>query len=72
MKSYRFTAVVTREGKFFVSDCPELGITSQGLTLEEALENLKEAIRVYFKDEPPGSVPDGVSRPVVTTIQATV
>lgn len=51
MKSYRFTAVVIREGRFFVGDCPELGITSQGLTLDEALDNLKEAIRLYFKDE---------------------
>lgn len=48
---YKFTAVLTREGKFFVSHCPELGITSQGLTLEEALENLKEAVHLYLKDE---------------------
>ena len=47
--TYRFTAVITREGKFFVSDCPELGITSQGSTLEEALDNLKEAIHLYLK-----------------------
>ena len=49
--TYKFTAVITREGKFFVSDCPELGITSQGLSLDEALDNLKEAIHLYLKDE---------------------
>ena len=49
--NYKFTAVITREGKFFVSDCPELGITSQGLSLDEALDNLKEAIHLYLKDE---------------------
>ena len=49
--TYKFTAIITREGKFFVSECPELGITSHGLSLDEALENLKEAIHLYLKDE---------------------
>lgn len=48
---YSFTAVVTREGKFYVSECPELGIASQGLSLEESLENLKEAIELYLECE---------------------
>ena len=46
---YSFTAVVTREGKFYVSECPELGIASQGLSQEEALENTKEAILLYLE-----------------------
>jgi predicted RNase H-like HicB family nuclease len=51
MTMYHFTAVITREGKFYVGDCPELGVTSQGLSLEEALENLKEAVGLYLRDE---------------------
>jgi len=51
--NYKFTAVITREGKFFVADCPELGVTSQGLSMEEALENLREAILLYLKDKEP-------------------
>ena len=51
MAKYRFTTVITREGKFYVSDCPELGITSQGLSLDEAMANLKEAIELYLRDE---------------------
>ena len=46
--TFKFTAVITREGKFFVSECSELGITSQGLSLDEAIENIKEAIHLYL------------------------
>jgi len=54
MRDYRFSAVITREGKFYVSDCPELGVTSQGLSLDEAIENLSEAIRLYLSDDQSG------------------
>ena len=69
--NYRFTAVITREGKFFVADCPELGVTSQGLSREEALGNLKEAIHLYLKDEDPEKLAL-ISPPLVTTIEVAV
>ena len=43
-----FTAVIHREGKFYVADCPEVGTVSQGFTLEEALSNLREATELYL------------------------
>ncbi len=49
--TFKFTAVITREGNFFVSECPELGITSQGLSPDKAIENIKEAIHLYLKDD---------------------
>ena len=70
--TYKFTAVITREGKFFVSDCPELGITSQGLTLEEALDNLKEAIHLFLKDEDITSLNLTALSPLVTTVEVAV
>ncbi len=70
--TYKFTAVITREGKFFVSDCPELGITSQGLTLEEALDNLKEAIHLYLKDEDITHLNLTALSPLVTTVEVAV
>lgn len=70
--TYKFTAVITREGKFFVSDCPELGITSQGMTLEEALDNLKEAIHLYLKDEDIPSLNLTASQPLITTVEVAV
>jgi predicted RNase H-like HicB family nuclease len=50
-ETYRFSAVVQKEGKWYVSWCPELDIASQGETIEEAIENLKEAIELYLEDE---------------------
>jgi predicted RNase H-like HicB family nuclease len=46
-----FTATVWQEGEWFVAQCREIDVASQGLTEEEALENLSEAIELHF--EPP-------------------
>jgi len=47
----KFSAVITKEGKFFVSHCPELGVSSQGNSESEALSNLKEAVELYLEDD---------------------
>ncbi|MCI0526172.1 MAG: type II toxin-antitoxin system HicB family antitoxin [Nitrospira sp.] len=46
-----FTATVWREGNWFVAQCLEVDVASQGGTEEEALANLREALELYF--EPP-------------------
>lgn len=46
-----FAASVWREGDWFVAQCLELDVASQGETEAEALTNLKEALELYF--EPP-------------------
>ncbi len=46
-----FTATVWQEGEWFVAQCREVEVASQGLTEEEALENLREALELHF--EPP-------------------
>lgn len=50
VKKY-FSAVITRGETAFVAFCPELGVTSQGKTEKNALENLKEAVELYLEDE---------------------
>jgi len=50
MKQKRqFTAIIEREGDGYVSLCPELDIASQGDTVEEARNNLTEAIELFFE-----------------------
>jgi len=34
--TYRFTTTITKEGKWYVARCIELGVVSQGKTIEEA------------------------------------
>jgi predicted RNase H-like HicB family nuclease len=46
-----FAATLWKEDNWYVSQCLELGIASQGETEEEALENIREALDIYF--EPP-------------------
>jgi predicted RNase H-like HicB family nuclease len=46
-----FAATVWCEGDWYVSQCLELDVASQGRSEEEALENLKEALELHF--EPP-------------------
>ena len=36
----------------YVAHCPTLGITSQGSTVEEAQDNIKEAIDLYLEEMP--------------------
>ncbi len=47
-----FAAVVHKEDKWFVAECPEVGTASQGKTIEEAVENLAEATEVYLEEFP--------------------
>ena len=50
MKQMRqLTAVITREDDGYVSLCPELDIASQGETVEEARDNLREALELFFE-----------------------
>lgn len=41
-------AVVWQEDKWFVAQCLEVDIASQGRTEREALENLREALMLHF------------------------
>jgi predicted RNase H-like HicB family nuclease len=61
-----FAATVWREGNWFVSQCLELDIASQGETEEEALTNLKEALELYFEE------PQATRPPKVRTIEVEV
>lgn len=45
-----FTASVWREGSWFVAQCLEVDVASQGETEEEALANLREALELYFEE----------------------
>lgn len=41
-------AVVSQEDKWFVAQCLEIDVASQGRTEEEALENLRDALTLHF------------------------
>ena len=46
------TAVLDKEEDMYIATCPEVGTVSQGATIEEAIENLKEATSLYLEEFP--------------------
>ena len=54
----KFTAVVTREDNWYVAHCMELGVVSQGETIEEAQRNLNEAVELYLESFGMDDVPE--------------
>ncbi|TFH04952.1 MAG: type II toxin-antitoxin system HicB family antitoxin [Candidatus Thorarchaeota archaeon] len=47
MMKVRFTATIWEEDGVFVSKCPEIDVASAGDTINEALDNLTEAIELW-------------------------
>jgi predicted RNase H-like HicB family nuclease len=47
-----FTAVLHKEEEMYVAECPEVGTVSQGKTIEEAVNSLKEATELYLGEFP--------------------
>jgi predicted RNase H-like HicB family nuclease len=52
-----FAATVWREGDWYVSQCLEGDVASQGVTEEEALANLQEALELHFEPHRPTRPP---------------
>lgn len=50
MKFYHLTAVIWKEGKSYVSKCPELGVASYGATPEKARAALEEAVQLFMSN----------------------
>ena len=59
------TAAITHEAPWYVARCLEVEVASQGETVEEALDNLREALELYFEDAP---VPDLAEPPVIASV----
>ncbi len=66
---YKFTTIITKEGKWYVAQCAELGVVSQGKTVKEAENNLKEAVELYLEGNPEIKVLISISKPIIKTIE---
>jgi predicted RNase H-like HicB family nuclease len=52
----KLTAIIEREGTGFISLCPELDIASQGDSVEQARDNLQEALELFFETASPQEI----------------
>ncbi|MBN1166080.1 MAG: type II toxin-antitoxin system HicB family antitoxin [Methanospirillaceae archaeon] len=64
----RYTAVIYKEQNWYVAECPEVGTTSQGKTMDEAVSNLQEATSLYLEEFPRISI----GRSYITTFEVPV
>ena len=49
--NFKCTTIIKKEEDWFVATCLENNVASQGKTIDEATENLKEALALYYEDE---------------------
>jgi predicted RNase H-like HicB family nuclease len=45
-----------KEGRWYVATCPELGVTSQGRTLNEAHVMIQEAVNLFLETASPAEI----------------
>ena len=50
------TAIVNRENDGYAALCPELDIASQGDTIEQARDNLREALELFYETADPSEI----------------
>lgn len=63
----QLTAIIEREGNAYVSLCPQLDIASQGNTVQEARENLQEALELFFELASPSEINERLHHEVYIT-----
>lgn len=51
--SIKSTVLIEKEEDWFVATSVETGVASQGKSLNEAMDNLREALELYFEDNAP-------------------
>ena len=59
-RTVRLTAAVTPDGDWYVARCLDVEVASQGRTIDEALANLREALELYFEDQPAPDAPEPI------------
>ena len=54
--THKLTAVIEREGEWYVALCPEFDVVSQGSTVEEARAMLSEAVQLFLETASPEEI----------------
>jgi predicted RNase H-like HicB family nuclease len=66
----RLTATVTPDGDWYVARCLDVEVASQGHSIDEALANLREALELYFEDEPAPETQEPIVAPIEIRLSA--
>lgn len=63
----RLTALIEREDDGYVALCPELDVASQGETVEEARQNLAEAVQLFLETASPSEIKERLHPEIYVT-----
>ncbi|MCK4329410.1 type II toxin-antitoxin system HicB family antitoxin [candidate division WOR-3 bacterium] len=50
------TGIIRKGEKFYIGECLEIDVVTQGKTIDETIQNLKEAVYLYFEGEKIGDI----------------
>ena len=63
-----FTVAISQEDNWYVAKCIENSVASQGKSIEESIQNLKEALLLFYETE---TLPN-FSQTYVTTLEVAI
>ncbi len=63
----KLTVIIEKEGDGYVSLCPELDIASQGKSIEQARDNLKSALELFFETASPEEIKERMQTDIFVT-----
>jgi predicted RNase H-like HicB family nuclease len=53
---WHYTVIINKAEDVYIANCPELNVSSQGNTINEAKENLRIALEVFIDNFGPGDI----------------
>lgn len=67
--SIKCTVIIQKEDNWYVATDVDSGVASQGKTIDESIENLREALSLFYEDNTPEKLQSEV---FVTTLEVAV
>ncbi len=68
MRKIDLKSVVWKEGKYYISQCLDVDVSSFGKTKKEALAMLQDALELYFEDIPLPAKAERVKEPSLASV----
>lgn len=68
MRKIDLKSVVWKEGKYYISQCLDVDVSSFGKTKKEALAMLQEALELYFEDIPLPTKAERIKEPFLASV----
>lgn len=65
----KYNVIVQKEEKWYVAKCLDNNVASQGKTIEDALNNLKEALELYVQSDEERESPRQM---LITTLEVAI